>query len=322
MKSGQAVPRNYEGIVNLITRDYPHLSSGFQQIARFLTQNPNVVALESINAVAAQCGAHPSSLVRFAQNFGYTGFKQLQAVFRTRLATAAPGFRERISALESELSRNAEGGNLGFLRELVVRDMAALQTLLDTTTEASLAETARLLTAAETIYIAGQLRSEPIAILLRYLLAMLHRRTVLLDPAGGLAPEMAVTMTSRDVLVAIAFRHYAKEVVAISEVAKANAAPVVAITDSPLSPLAKDARVLFTIPEDEYTFSRSLAAPMCLVQCIAVATAARLQPSRGAAPRIPTVTEMARHRSADAAGTRRAAAARQGRRKIAPPRKA
>ena len=61
-------PKNYEGIVNLITREYPNLSTGFQQIARFLTQNPNVVALELINAVAAKCKTHPSSLVRFAQN--------------------------------------------------------------------------------------------------------------------------------------------------------------------------------------------------------------------------------------------------------------
>jgi DNA-binding MurR/RpiR family transcriptional regulator len=106
-------------------------------------------------------------------------------------------------------------------------------------------------------------------------------------------------MTSRDVLVAIAFRHYAKEVIAIADVAVSTSAPIIAITDSQLSPLAKDARVLFTVPEDEYTFSRSLAAPMCLVQCIAVATAALLQPGRDVPPRIPTVTEIARDRTGD-----------------------
>jgi DNA-binding MurR/RpiR family transcriptional regulator len=293
-----AVPRHYEGVVTLITRDYPELSAGFQQIARFFTQNPNVVALESINAVAEKCRTHPSSLVRFAQNFGYSGFKELQAVFQTRLTTAAPGFRERISALDSELSRNADHGNLGFLRDLVVRDIAALQELLDSVPEASLATAAKLLAAADAIYIAGQLRSEPIASFLRYLLTMLQRRVVLLDPSGGLAQEMAATMSERDVLVAIAFRHYAKEVVAMAEAAAAGDIPVIAISDSPLSPLAKDARVLFTIPEDDYTFSRSLAAPMCLVQCIGIATAARLQPGRATAPRIPTVTETARDRTA------------------------
>jgi DNA-binding MurR/RpiR family transcriptional regulator len=293
-----STPRNYEGIVNLITAEYGSLSAGNQQIARFFTQNPNVIALESINAIAAKCEVHPSSLVRFAQGLGYSGFKDLQAVFQTRLATAAPGFRERISALELELAKNIDHGNLGFLKDLVVRDIASLQGLLESISEEALTAAAQLLATAQTIFIAGQLRSEPIAILLRYLLTMLHRKVVLLDPAGGLAQEMALTMGDRDVLVAIAFRHYAKEVVAIAEEAVPIRTALIAITDSQLSPLAKDAAVLFTIPEDEYTFSRSLAAPICLVQCLATATAARLQPGQVGNPRIPTVTEIARDESA------------------------
>lgn len=294
-----AVPRSYEGVVTLVTKEYPNLSNRSQQIARFFLQNPNVLALGSINAIAAQCGAHPSSLVRFAQQLGYSGFKQLQAVFQTRLATAAPGFRERISALEADLSRTPGDGDLAFLRDLVIRDIATLQDLLESVSEESLSATARLLAGAEAIYIAGQLRSEPIALFLRYLLTMLRRRIVLLDPAGGLAQEMASTMTGRDVLVAIAFRHYAKEVVAITEVAASAAVPIIALTDSQLSPLARDARILFTVPEDEYTFSRSLAAPMWLVQYIAVATAARLQPSQAATPHMATVTGIARERAAE-----------------------
>jgi len=293
-KSRKAVPRNYEGIVNLIATEYPKFSSGNQQIARYFTQNPNVIGLESIHAIAAKCDVHPSSLVRFSQGLGYSGFKELQSVFQTRLVEAAPGFKERISALESELSRNESRGPLGFLRDLVVRDIASIQGLLESVSETTLTEAATLLTHAETIYIAGQMRSEPIAQLLRYLFTMLQRRVVLLDPAGGLAQQMAATMGSRDVLVAIAFRHYAKEVVAIAEAA-ASAAPIIAITDSQLSPIAKDARVLFTIPEEEYSFSRSLAAPMCLVQAIATVAAAQLQPNRKTAPHIPSVTEMARN---------------------------
>ncbi|HYZ64163.1 MAG TPA: MurR/RpiR family transcriptional regulator, partial [Acetobacteraceae bacterium] len=214
----------------------------------------------------------------------------------TRLATAAPGFRERIGAIETDLSRNPSHGNLGFLRDLVIRDIATLQGLLESVTEEGLSAAAQLLKEADTIYIAGQLRSEPIASFLRYVLIMLRRRVVLLDPAGGLAQEMAATVSARDVLVAVAFRHYAREVIAIQEVAAANGTPVVAITDSPLSPLAKHARVLFTVPEDEYSFSRSLAGPMCLVQCLAVATAALLRPDRGVTPRIPTVTGIQRDR--------------------------
>ncbi len=291
-------PQNYEGIVNLITHEYASLSAGYQQIARYFTQNPNVIALESINAIATKCGVHPSSLVRFAQGLGYSGFKELQGVFQTRLATAAPGFRERIGALETELSRNASHGNLGFLKNLVVRDIASLQGLMESISETMLTNAAKHIVEAETIYIAGQLRSEPIANLLRYLLTMLRRKVILLDPSAGLAQEMAMTMGEKDVLIAIAFRHYAKEVVSIADYASTNHIPMISITDSQLSPIAKNAKVVFTVPEEEYTFSRSLAAPMCLAQCLATTAAAILQPSKLESPRIPSVTEIARNESA------------------------
>lgn len=298
-KSEQAPPKiaNYEGLINAITEAYPSLSDRFQQVARFLTQNSNAVAMQSINTIAEQCGAHPSILVRFAQHFGFSGFKQLQGVFQTRLSTSAPGFRERINALDADLEKNKRNGNMGFLHDLVVRDIATLQELLHSVTEEALADTAKLLKNAETIFISGQLRSEPIAGFLRYVLSMLRRKVIFLDPAGGLAPEMAQVMGKKDVLLTVSFRHYAKEVVAIADVAAANGTPMVAITDSQLSPLAKNAAVLFTVPEDEYSFSRSLAAPICIAQCIAIALAAALQEDVENTPRIPTVTEIQRRKN-------------------------
>jgi DNA-binding MurR/RpiR family transcriptional regulator len=292
-----AVPSHYEGAINLITANYEKLSDGYKQVARFFTQNPNIIALESINAIAAKTKVHPSTLVRFAQNLGYSGFKDLQGVFQTRLATAAPGFRERVSALDAEISRNAAHGNLGFLRSMVVRDIAALQGLLGSVMEEDLRKAADLCASAACIYIAGQLRSEPVAELMRYLMTMLQRKVIFMDSSGGLSQEIAMTMGKGDILVAIAFRHYAKEVVAIAEQAVKVGVPVIAITDSQLSPLAKGAEVLFTVPEEEYTFSRSLAAPMSLVQTIATATAEKLQPKSGDDVRIPSVTEIARDNS-------------------------
>lgn len=282
--------KNYEQVVNDITERYPHLSERFQQVARFIMQNPNAVALESINAIAQKCGLHPSTLVRFAQNLGYSGFKQMQSVFQTRLATSAPGYNERIVALENDLEKNQQQGSIGFLHSLVVRDIATLQGMLESIKAADLDQSAVYLKNAETIFIAGQLRSEPVAMLMRYLLTMLNRKVVLLDMPGGLAPHMAMNMTANDALIAVSFRHYAQEVMNIADIAEKKGIPVIAITDSVLSPLAKNASVLFTIPEEEYSFSRSLAAPVCLVQCIALAVASAMHPEEEQ-PRIETVTE-------------------------------
>ncbi len=147
-----------------------------------------------------------------------------------------------------------------------------------------------LLEKADVIYLIGQLRSAPVVELLRYILTMLGKRCVLLDSSGGLATHMARAIRKTDLLFAVSFRFYATEVVNIVEETAQRSIPVIAISDSTLSPLAKAASVLFAVPEREYTFSRSLAAPMCLAQALTVALAARLQ-KNAVNPRIPTVTE-------------------------------
>ena len=283
-------PTDYEELTRVIHERYDEMSKSYQKIAVYLTQNPNDVAVLSVYAIAERCGVHASNVVRFAQALGYEGFKALQGLFQKRLSTAAPGFEARIKALESELGSRKNHTERGFLHDLVVRDIASLQELLVGISEGDLKKAVSLLEKAEVIYLIGQLRSSPVADLLRYILTMLGKRCVLLDPSGGLATHMARRIRKTDVLLAVSFRFYAHEVVNIVDEAATRKIPVVAISDSTLSPLAKTATVLFAIPEHEYTFSRSLAAPMCLAQALAVALAARLQGNRES-PRIPTVTE-------------------------------
>ena len=281
-------PASYEDLIRVIHDRYDDMSKSYQTIAVYLTQNPNDVAVLSVTAIAERCDIHASNFVRYAQSLGYTGFKDLQSVFQRRLSTAAPGFDARISALKQELGASGDHSGLGFLRDLVVRDVTSLQDLLADVTADQINRAAEMLEHADTIYLVGQLRSVPVVELLRYVLTMLGKRTVLLDASGGLATHMAKVMRPTDLLFAVSFRFYATEVVNIVEQTAARGVPIVAISDSSLSPLAKSAAVLFAVPEHEYIFSRSLAAPMCLAQAVCVALAARLQ--QDGPPRIPVVT--------------------------------
>jgi DNA-binding MurR/RpiR family transcriptional regulator len=283
------MPKDYEELIRVIHERYEEMNRSYQRIAIYLTQNPNDVAVKSMNAIAGTCGLHASSFVRFAQMLGYKGFKELQAVFQKRLSTAAPGFEARIKALETELSGRGNAGGGAFLHELVLRDIASLQELLSNIPAKNVDKAIRKLEAADTIYLLGQLRSAPVVDLLRYILTMLGKRVVLLDAGGGLATHMARVIRRSDLLFAVSFRFYATEVVNIVEQAASRGVPIIAITDSTLSPLAKSTTVLFAVPEHQYTFSRSLAAPMCLAQALAVGLAAKLQ--KAERPRIPVVTE-------------------------------
>lgn len=286
--SDTETPQDYEALIRMIHEEYDGMSKTYQRIAEYLTQNPNDVAIMPVNAIAETCGIHASSFVRFAQKLGYSGFKDLQSLFQHRLSTAAPGFEARIRALETDLARADRTGTSGFLQDLVVRDIASLQYLMENISGEDLDRAAEMLETAQTVFLLGQLRSAPVVGLLHYVLTMLGKPTVLLDESGGLATHRAKLATPDDLLLCVAFRFYANEVVNIAEDASGAGVPILAISDTTLSPLAKTADLLFAIPEHEYTFSRSLAAPMCLAQAIAMSLAARAQSSTS--PRIPIVT--------------------------------
>lgn len=82
-------------------------------------------------------------------------------------AAAAPGFEARVKALDEELGARPDRSEHGFLRDLVVRDVASLQALLSDIAPEDLARAADLLEDAAVVYLIGQLRSAPVVDLLR-----------------------------------------------------------------------------------------------------------------------------------------------------------
>ncbi|MHA1563890.1 MAG: MurR/RpiR family transcriptional regulator [Alphaproteobacteria bacterium] len=280
-------PPTYERLINEIAERHSAMSRRFQQIARYVVQNPNDVAIESVKTNAAAAEVQPSSLVRFAQSLDYSGFSEMQRVFQARLLSASPGANDRVRALKAEIGSVSGSTNLSFLNELVISDIAALQQLLDNIDEQSMSAAVDILTTATTIHVIGQLRAYPIANYFRYVLTHLRQNIQILDGAGGLATEQAQLMDKDCALLAISFRHYAREVVDIVEVTKRRKIPIVAITDSQLSPLAKHADIYFVVPEGEYNFARSLAAPMCLAQALVICMGHQLPKHRRSRSDIP-----------------------------------
>ena len=101
-------PKDYEDLIRLIHERHDQMSKTYQRISLYLTQNPNEVAVQSVNSIAERCNMHASSFVRFAQALGYKGFKDLQVLFQRRLETAAPGFEARLRVLSSELQNRED----------------------------------------------------------------------------------------------------------------------------------------------------------------------------------------------------------------------
>ena len=91
----------------------------------------------------------------------------------------------------------------------------------------------------------------------------------------AIAVGAGYAMGPDDVVIAISFRPYADDTAAVAERAKANGAPLIAISDSRLSPIARDAAVCFEIKDAEVRQFRSLTASMCIAQTLVISYAYR-----------------------------------------------
>lgn len=272
-----SAPQTYERLITAITDCYDELSNSFQRVAGFIVQNPNAVAMQSARAVAEAAGVQPSTLVRFSQGLGFSGYKDMQRLFQSRLIGAAPDRAERLSSLEKELGAEEEASG-SVLRHIAISDVAGLRHLMDGADEQCLDDAADLLAGAKTVYVLGQFRAYPIASYLYYALTYLRRDARLLDGVGGMTAEQSQIIGADGVLIAVSFRYYAREVVDIVEAVSRRGISIIVITDSTLSPLVKHSRILFEVPEGRYNFSCSLAAPMCLAQTLVVTMARKVDP--------------------------------------------
>jgi DNA-binding MurR/RpiR family transcriptional regulator len=270
-------PLTYEQLITAISDRYDAMSAVFRKAAQYIVQNPNAVALQSVKVTGQQSGVPASTLVRFAQSFEYSGFHEMQKVFQSRLTTALPGLDYRLERLRRELDVAVKGPSHGVLSDLVFRDIAALHDMLQRIAESDLERAADLIQGADRVYCVGQLRSFPVAFYMTYALTYLKRSAQLLDNLGSMAREQAGLLTERSVLFAVSFPYYARETVDIVQLAKTRGARIVAITDTVLSPLSKNADVCFHIPESAANFAYSIAAPACLAQALAIAVAHRIE---------------------------------------------
>ncbi|MGH6945801.1 MAG: MurR/RpiR family transcriptional regulator [Kiloniellales bacterium] len=277
--SDSDLPADFEELERSITRRYSALSGQLQRIARYLLENPDDAALATVTTIAEAVDVQPSSLIRFAKTFGFDGFSALQRVLRSHLIARAPSYRDRLKSLQDET--HGRSGVEGLLHDFVEQSIASLEQLRHQADVTRIGRAIEILQQAETVFILARGRAFPVAFYTAYALNGLEKRCHLLDGVGGLTEREIKLVAKRDALIAVSFRHYTADVVRIAGEARERGVPVVAITDSPVSPLALAADVVLETREDESHAFRGLAAPLCLAQTLVMGLGQRLMDTNG-----------------------------------------
>jgi DNA-binding MurR/RpiR family transcriptional regulator len=272
MSETPPVPTSAEELRAAILERYDGLSKRLQQIARYVLDEPNELALETLAVIAERSGVQPSAIVRFAKSFGFDGASQMQRLFRDGLLSghAALGYSERVRSFSRAVDRGGPSGGAELLAEFVEGNTMALQNLPQTVSDADLTAAVRLLEAAEAVYVVGFRRAFPVSSYLAYSLSQAGKRVVFVDGVAGLARQQVQMLTPKDLLIAVSYQPYADETVHAVETAASRGAPVLSISDSLVSPIAKPATVTLQVRESEIRAFRSLSASMCLAQALVI----------------------------------------------------
>jgi DNA-binding MurR/RpiR family transcriptional regulator len=274
-----ALPRDFPRLREHILARRARLPKRLIQVADFAIARPQEIAFGRVADVAGLAGVQPSTLIRFAKALGYSGFSELQAVFLGHARERWPEYRERLEALGSD---GTPGRATELLRGFVRAGAESLDRLGDTIDGQVLGRAVEVLARAETIYLLGTRRAFPVTAYLAYALRRLGVRCDPVEEAAGLGPEQVALVGTGDALLAVSFTPYAPLTLQLATAAHRAGIPVVAITDSPFSPLTQVASVWLEVVEADHAAFRSLAGTFALAATLAVAVAAR----RGGSPKM------------------------------------
>ncbi|MCF7481767.1 MurR/RpiR family transcriptional regulator [Vibrio sp. J1-1] len=257
-----------------IREEYPHLSKRLQQVAKYVLDNPSDIALETVAVIAQKAQVPPSTLIRFANAFSFSGFNEMKQLFRNKIVEETSSYTDRARLHKQMKAEHLAPENpKHILQEFANANSEALSLLASQASEEDLSRAIDILQSCENIYLIGLRRSFSVASYFTYALRHLNKRAFLIDGLGGMYEEQLSMIGANDAVVAISFSPYASETVALSEVASKVGAKQIVITDSQVSPLVAFSDVCFVIKEARVDAFRSQSASLCLVQSMAVAMA-------------------------------------------------
>jgi DNA-binding MurR/RpiR family transcriptional regulator len=267
--------QDFDSLRSAILERKSTLPKRLVQVAAYALDHPDEIAFGTAASIASSAGVQPSTLVRFAQSFGFEGFSGLQQIFRARL-------RERTSSYEERLRKLAADGmdveeSAAIFNNFVAAAHASLDALSAAIDPVAFERAVDILARADTIYLIAKRRSFPIATYMAYAFGKLKVRCQMVGTAAGIDDELLAMAGTNDAGFAVSFSPYASESAEQARALAGNGIPLVVLTDSALSPLAECANVWFELVEADHAGFRSLSASMAFAMALTVSVAEKRQ---------------------------------------------
>ena len=268
--------QDYAGLVAALVARQGSLSRRLAQVAQFCLNNPEDVAINNIVGLARLIGVAPANITRFAKEMGFSGFAELQEVFRQRLIGPRSSYAERMTALAgggADIDLDQPGAVFDTFVQSAVDSLLRLHAEID---RAALERAVDVLAGAEAVHVVAARGAFGIGAYALYGLSRVGKRAHLIDNLGAMRAEQAAAMGEHDVLLALTFDDYTPETVEVARAVAGRGRRVVAITDNELSPMSGLADPILFVREARLGHFRSQVPALVLCQAVIVSLGRRV----------------------------------------------
>jgi DNA-binding MurR/RpiR family transcriptional regulator len=266
----------HDELIHLVRGRIDEMSNGHRQVAEFIIDHYDRAAFLTAAKLGHVVGVSESTVIRFAAALGYAGYPELQDVLRDmvksrlttvdRLLGAAEGMDTQDDTLTAIMQADLDNIRLT-LRDL---DRAAFRQAVD------------LLGSARRILIVGFRSAGSLALFLSFNLNWILGNV---KAAGFTAQDLwedLVHLGPEDVVLGMTFPRYTRATVQALAAARRRGCRIIALTDSPVSPISKYADVVLAARNSIPAFVDSFVAPMSVINALlaAVSTADKARTTR------------------------------------------
>jgi DNA-binding MurR/RpiR family transcriptional regulator len=245
-------------------------SQSNRQIADYLLRNPVRASAASIEDLSAAVRVSTATLSRFARAIGFAGF----AEFRHALAETLQAVLHPVEKLKDSFARSGPEGALA--AEGLEASMSNMRATAEALTPALLSAVVAQLAEARQVYVMGFGLSAHLAGYLTLGLQPFLPWVINVVEFGGteVAAGRLMGLKPGDALIAISLPRYARDAVQLTAYAKERGARIIAITDSPASPLMALAGIVLLAQANHPVLSSSSSAALLVVEAVIAAVMA------------------------------------------------
>ena len=234
-------------------------------IADYLLRNPVRIPASGIEELAGRAQVSTATLSRFVRMLGYVNYAALRSSVADTLQAMLQPVEKLRSTFEQQPGRISAPVAEG-LESTLANTRAAAEGL----TVAQLKRAVDTIAGAAHVYTMGfGLSSHLAAILALDLQPFCTQLTNVVDFGGTeVAAGRLMNISKRDVLVVVSLPRYAADAISLTEYAHERGAIVIALTDSPASPLARYADHLLLAPATHPVLSSSQSAAIVVIEAL------------------------------------------------------